>query len=202
MRMKQIHEAVVIACLLVASMVISGCTPLEKRVDLTYQKSVTGQHGSGDVFVTRPVVEPQMPKVPGSLPVIGTVKETGTRIIATSDVSDWVMAALMQELYAAGYEVRTVPQIPPAARKGVHVRVTRLSVIQNIENLLVTTTTDIALAADIWKNGQLVKTLNVSTGGQDQGFDRSAGFVAESLQKVLQSAMQQLIPGIVKTLEG
>lgn len=191
-----------IVCLLVAIGIIFGCTPLEKRVDLTYRKSVTGQRGAGDVSVTRPLVEPQMPRVPGSLPVIGTVKETGTRIIATSDVPDWVMAALMQELYAAGYEVKTVPQMPPAVAKGVHVRVTRLSVNQNIEGLLVTTSTDIAMAADIWKNGQLVKTLNVSTGGQDQGLDRSAAFVSESLQKVLQSAMQQLIPGIVKTLEG
>ncbi len=200
MRVKQ-AKPLFIVCLLGIG-VILGCTPLEKRVDLTYQKSVIGQRGSGDVFVTRPVVEPQMPRVPGSLPVIGTVKETGTRIIATSDVSDWVMTALMQELYAAGYEVKTVPQIPPAAAKGVHVRITRLSVNQTIEGLLVTTSIDIAMAADIRKNGQLVKTLNVSAGGQDQGFDRSAAFVSESLQKVLQSAMQQLIPGIVKTLEG
>jgi hypothetical protein len=92
--------------------------------------------------------------------------------------------------------------MPAAASKGVRLRVTRFSVNQNIEGLLVTTSTDIAVAADIWKNGRLVKTLNVSAGGQDQGFDRSAPFVSESLQKVLQSAMQQLIPGIVKTLEG
>jgi hypothetical protein len=82
------------------------------------------------------------------------------------------------------------------------VRVTRLSVSQNIDGLFATTSTDIALAADIRKNGRLVKTLNVSAGGQDEGFDRSAAFVSESLQKVLQSAMEQLIPGIVKTLEG
>jgi hypothetical protein len=189
-------------CLLVAIGIVFGCVPLEKRVDLTYQKSVTGQWGSGDVFVTRPVVEPDMPLVPGSLPVIGTVGETGARIIATGDVADWVMAALMQELYAAGYEVRTVPQIPAAAAKGVRVRVTRLSVNQKTDGLLITTSTDIAMEADIRKNGRLVTTLNVSAGGQDQGFDGSASFISEALQKVLQSAMQQLLPGIVKTLEG
>ncbi len=201
MKITLTHTISLTLCLCCVAMFF-GCTPLEKRVDLTYQRSVTAPRGSGEVYVVRPLVEQQLRKVPGSLPVIGTVKEAGTQIIATSDVADWVMRALVQELSSAGYTTKTVSQILPGAGKGVRVRVTRLSVNQTISGLVITTSTDIGLAADVWKNGQLVKTLSVSTGGQDQGLDRSASFVSMSLQRALQSAMQQLIPGIVNTLEG
>jgi hypothetical protein len=179
-----------------------GCAPLEKRVPLTYQRAGGASGGTGEVYLLRPVLEQQLPKMPGGRAVLGVVKDSDTQIVAAEDVSQWVMNALMQELYSAGYEVRTALQLPADAPKGVRVRVQSVSSNQTSDGLILTTSTDIKLAADIFRAGQLTKTLTVATGSQDQGLDRSAEFVAESLQKTLQSAMQQLIPGIVNALEG
>lgn len=189
-------------CLVFVSGLLTACTPLEKRIDLNYQRAVSAAGGSGEVFVAKPELGTQPLKMPGGRSIVGTVKDAGTQIVTADDPGEWVMRALIQELYGAGYEIKTVAVMPQDAPKGVAVRILRMSANQTTDGLILTTNTDIELAADLWKNGRLVKTLTVSTGSEDQGLDRSGEFVAEALVRTLQSAMKQLVPGVVKTLEG
>jgi hypothetical protein len=110
------------------------------------------------------------------------------------------MGALTEELHSAGYETRTAPRLPPGVPQGVSVRVVKLSADQTTDQVLLTTSTDISLAAEVWKQGALVKILTVEAHREDQGLDRSGAFIGASLQKTLQSAMEELIPDIIGTL--
>jgi hypothetical protein len=182
--------------------VLFGCTPFEKRVDLTYERATGHAGASGELFLARPVLEQQITRLPGGRSVIGTLRGTGTQIVTADDINEWVMRAFMQELYAAGYEIKTAAALPPDIRRGVIPRIEGLSANQFSDGIVITTITEVKLAVDVWKAGKLATTLTVSTGSEDRGLDRSGEFVAESLRKTLQSAMQQLLPGIMKTLAG
>jgi hypothetical protein len=183
--------------LLLFSGLLNGCAPLEKRVDLTYRQAVYGRGGSGEIFLARPVFEKQPDRLPGGRVILGPVKGTDTLIVTTDDVSQWVADALAQELSSAGYEVRRMPAVSARVSKGVALKVQNLSCNQTSDGLVLTTSTNIALAADVWKNGRVVKTLTASAGSEDQGLDRSGPVVAASLEKTLQSTMRELVPGII-----
>ena len=185
---------------IIFSSLLVGCATLEKPVDLTYSHAVTAGGGSGEAYLAMPVIEPHLLKMPRGRTVLGTVKGTATQIVTSDDVSQWIIGALTDELHSAGYEIRTVPRLPPGVPQGVSVRVVKLSADQATDGLLLTTSTDISLAAEVWKQGVLVKTLTAEAARQDQGLDRSGTFVGATLQETLQSAMEQLVPDIIGAL--
>ena len=155
--------------------------------------------GSGEIYLAKPVIDVRFGKMPGRT-VLGLVRNTGTQIVTSDDISDWIMGALTDELYPAGYEIRTVPALPVGVSRGVLVWVKGLSANQEDEGLILSTSTEMELSAEIWKEGRLSKTLTVKVGSRDEGVDRSGTTVTVSLQKTLQSAMVQLLPGIVDAL--
>ena len=55
--------------------------------------------------------------------------------------------------------------------------------------------------AQLWKNGQLVKTLTVGARAEEEGVDRSSEPIRLALRKTLQTVMQDLVPEIIKVLE-
>jgi uncharacterized lipoprotein YajG len=188
--------------LVLPALLLIGCASLEKRVDLGYERKTSITGGAGELLIAKPVTEHHVVRAPGGRTVLGTVNEAGTQITTTDDVSEWIMRALMQELYGAGFEIKTVGRMPEHAGKGVLVRIVRLSGNQSTDGITITTRTDIELAADLWKNGRLLKTITVATGSEDKGLDRSGAFVSDALQRTLQAAMQQLLPEIVRSLEA
>ena len=181
------------ACLLV------GCATVEKTANLTYQRAANVRGGSGEVDLAKPVIEVRLGRMPGRI-VLGSVQNTGTQIVTTDDIPEWVMGALIDELHFAGYEIRTVPILPSDVSRGVFVRVTKLSVDQEDSGLILSTSTEIGLSAEIWKDGRLSKTLTATASSRDEDMDRTGESVAASLQKTLQSAMAELMPGIIDTL--
>lgn len=189
----RVWAAAAIACLLFA------CASVEKRVDLTYERAVETKGGSGEVYLARPVVEVRLEKIPGRT-VLGSVRNRGTQIVTGDDVSDWVFDALAGELRHAGYEIRRSPALPAGAPKGVVVRVVGLSADQQDKGVFLTTSSEMALSAEIWKNGRLSKTFTARVSSQDDGMDRSGEAVGSSLRKTLQSAMRELVPGVVDAL--
>jgi hypothetical protein len=174
----------------------AGCAALEKRVDLTYGPTANVRGGPGEIFLAKPVIDVRFQRMPGSV-VMGSVRNTGALILTGDDVSGWVMGALRDELRRAGYEVRTGPALPADIRKGILARVTELSANQEGKGLILATSTEMGLLAEIWKDGRLLKTLTVKVRNQDDGLDRTGEPVAASLRKALQSAMAQLMPGII-----
>ncbi|MGD0232060.1 MAG: hypothetical protein ABSC19_17180 [Syntrophorhabdales bacterium] len=176
---------------------LSGCAPLEKRVDLNYRQAVYGSGGSGEIFLARPVFEKQPAQLPGGRVILGPVRGTDTLIVTTDDLSQWIADALIQELSSVGYEVRRVPALSARVSRGVVLKVQNFSCNQLAGELVLTTSTHIALVADVWENGRVVKTLTASAGSEDQGLDRSGPVVAASLEKTLQSTLRELVPGII-----
>lgn len=179
---------------------VTGCTPFDKRVTLTYEQVAVTRGGTGEVRVLSTVFAHPLERVPAGS-VLGTVKQTATQIVATDSVSDWVRDALVQELRAAGYTVTSVPEQSPGEGKSVQMRVERLTVNQETDALVMTTSADIGLEANAWRNGSLVRTLTVSAGAKDQGLDRSGVAVADTLRRTLRSAMGEIMPGLVNALE-
>ena len=61
--------------------------------------------------------------------------------------------------------------------------VTRLSADQEDKGLILTTSTEMELSAEIWKEGRLSKTLTVKVSSRDEGMDRTGEPVGASLRK-------------------
>jgi hypothetical protein len=181
---------------------VACSTSLEKRLDLTgYEPVVEGAKGSGEVYLARPVLTEKPLVLPGGRVVLGYVQGTGEQLVTRDDLSEWVADALAKELQSSGYEVKRSPDLPPRASRGIVVKIAQLSAGQT-SGLLLTTSTSIHLAADIWENGRLVKAMTASADSKDEGIDRSGEFVAASLRKQLQTVMQELVPDIVKALSS
>jgi hypothetical protein len=191
---------VYLALLLVTATAAGGCVTYEKVIDLTYQHGTRGGRGSGGVCLAKIVTEERLPKLPGGRVVLGKVEGSAAQIVTRDNVEGWVQGALMKELSAEGYEVKTVPFLTEDVTKGVAARIERVSVSQEPEGLVLRTAAEVFLAVDIWKAGRLIKTLTVSAGGQDQGFDRSAAVVSSVLEETLRTALGKLMPAIVDNL--
>jgi hypothetical protein len=177
----------------------TGCAPLEKRVDLTYQRSANVAGGSGQIFVSQPVMKQNLAALPSGKQVLGKAEDAD--VVIKESPANWLLSALVQELSAAGYDVKTVPALPAKVSKGVQATVLALSANQSSNVLTITTVTEVKLEAQLWKNGQIVKTLTASARDQEEGVDRSSEPIRWALEKTLQRAMQELVPDIVKTLE-
>jgi hypothetical protein len=189
-----------IALSLLSGLLLASCASYEKVVDLTYERATGARGGSGEIYLAKAVVEQSLPRLPGGRVVLGTVKDSVTQIVTSDDISRWIASALMEELYSAGYEVRTVSSFPQDVTRGVLVRVVHLSSNQVSVGLVLRTSTEIDLAVEIWKAGRLAKTLTVSASSQDEGIDRSGTAITSSLRATLQSALGQLMPGVISTL--
>jgi hypothetical protein len=190
-----IPRAVVFLLLLIAA----GCAPLEKRVDLTYERFVNATGGSGSLFVTQPILKQRLPLLPSGRQVIG--EGEGTDVVTKDSPANWLLSALVQELSAAGYKVETGPNLPAGVPKGITASILTLSVNQSSRVVTVTTVTDVRLEAKLWKNGQLIKTLTASARDQEEGVDRSSEPIRWALEKTLQRALQELVPDIIASLQ-
>ena len=179
--------------------VAAGCAPLDKRVDLTYQRFANAAGGSGQILVAEPVMKQNLPKLPLGERVVG--KAESVDIVIKESPVNWLLSALVQELSAAGYDVKTVPALPTGVSKGVQATILILSANQPSNLLTLTTVTEVKLEAQLWKNGQIIKTLSASARAQEEGMDRSSEPVRSALEKTLQAAMQELVPDIIKALE-
>ncbi len=180
-------------------LIATGCAPLEKRVDLTYQRIFNATGGSGQVFVAEPVIKQDLAALPSGKQLVG--KADDADIVIKESPTAWLLSALVQELSAAGYDVKTVASLPANVSKGVQATVLALSANQSSKVLTVTTVTEVKLEAQLWKNGQLVKTLTAGARDQEEGTDRSSEPIRWALEKTLQRAMQELVPDIIKSLE-
>ena len=79
-----------------AASLFFGCAAVEKKVDLTYQRTTDVRRGSGEIYLAKPVIDARLQKMPGRT-ILGSVQNTGTQIVTTDDISDWVIRALSNE---------------------------------------------------------------------------------------------------------
>ncbi|HUJ90792.1 MAG TPA: hypothetical protein VLX12_11380 [Syntrophorhabdales bacterium] len=179
--------------------IATGCAPLEKRVDLTYERFVNATGGSGQLLITQPVMKQDLAVLPSGKQLVG--KADDADVVIKESPADWLLSALVQELSAAGYDVKTAPALPVDVSKGVRPTILALSANQSSKVLTVTTVTEVKLEAQLWKNGQLIKTLTAGARDQEEGTDRSSEPIRWALEKTLQRALQELVPDIVKSLE-
>ncbi len=187
------------AFLFLVMSVIVGCAPLEKSVQLTYGRFVTTSGGSGVVFVAEPIVKQNLAVLPSGKQIIGKAEEAD--VVIRESPASWLRSAFVQELSGAGYDVKTVTDLPPDVSKGVKATMLALSANQSSKVLTIITVTEVKLEAQLWKNGKLLKTLTAGAMDHEEGMDRSPEPIRSALEKTLQRVMQELVPDIVKGLE-
>jgi hypothetical protein len=187
--------------LMIALSCMTGCASVDQRVNLAYEKIGNFEGGSGDLLIAKPVEKYNAFKIPSGVLVIGKIKDTGREIITSDSISDWLMLAFVQELYTAGYNVKTVSELPPDVVKGITITVSEIKADQVFGTLTVKTDIGIKLSVGVWKNGRLVKTLPIEADKEEEGVSRSAKTVSTMLRQDLRNLMQNLVPSIIKTLE-
>jgi hypothetical protein len=180
---------------------MTGCASVDQRVNLAYEKVVDSKGGSGELLIAKPVEQHNAFKKPSGELVIGKIKDTDREIITTDSISEWLMLAFVQELYTAGYNVKTVSELPADVIKGIKITISEIKAAQVFGTLIVKTESGIKLSVEVWKNGKYVRTLNIEGDHEEKGVNRSAEPVSTLLQKNLQNLMQKLVPDIIKTME-
>lgn len=188
--------------LMIAVLCMTGCASVDQRVNLAYGRIGNFRGGSGELLIAKPIEKDNaFMNLSGAL-VIGRIKGTGREVVTTDSVSDWLMLAFVQELYTAGYNVKTVSELPADVAKGITITVTELKADQVFGTVTVRTHIGIKLSVGVWKNGRLVKTLPIKADRDEEGVSRSATAVSTLLQQDLQDLMSNLVPNIIETLEG
>lgn len=185
--------------LLLLAICASGCAPVQQRVDLTYGRSVNASGGSGQIFVAERAARYGATSSTAGKLVLGKTGEED--IFTQSDPVKWFLLALVEELSAAGYDVRTCPELPDNVLKGVRPAIVSLSAHQSFNIFTISTIAEVKLEAQVLKNGRLVKTLAAGARDEYEGLDRSSEPIRWALEKTLQGALQELIPDIIKNLE-
>ncbi len=182
----------------------ASCAFVDQKVDLSYERTVNARGGSGEVFIAKPKEQHSLVKKSNSW-VIGTVKNTmGMKtadVVTENNIGDWIVGALVQELSFAGYNTRTVSELPNDASKGIDLTVLKVFVDQDPGFWTVGAISDIQFTVEIWKNGIKAKVLNIAAKGDERSMAGTAETKGISLRKAMQAAMQQAVPEIIKTLE-
>lgn len=186
--------------------ILSSCAFVNQRVDLTYDKAVQASGGSGEVLISKPKINLILKK--DSDWVIGNARnpvgQKTADVVTGSNIGDWINGALIRELSDAGYKTKPVSAMPQSVSKGIEVTVNKLFVDDKLiqQDRVYGAETDLIFSLDIWKDDNKVKTLNVTAKGGEKYHDYfSPEKKNVSLKKALQSAMQQVIPEIIKTFE-
>ena len=177
----------------------AGCAPVQQRVDLTYGRFVNASGGSGQIFIARPVARYSATSFQVGKQVLGKTGEE--EIFTQDDPVNWFLSALVEELSAAGYEAKTCPELPGNVLKGVKPAIVSLSANQSSNVFTISTVAEVKLEAQVFKNGQFIKTLTSGARDEDEGLDHSSEPIRWALEKTLQHAMQELVPYIIKSLE-
>ncbi|OPY71581.1 MAG: hypothetical protein A4E64_03194 [Syntrophorhabdus sp. PtaU1.Bin058] len=177
----------------------TGCASVRQQVDLTYGRFVNAAGGSGELFIARPAAQYSAAPFQAGRTVLGKTGEE--EIFTGNDPVDWFLSALVEELSAAGYKVKTCTELPDRVSKGVKPAIVGLSANQSSNALTISTVAQVRLEAQVFKDGRLTKTLTSGARDEDEGMDRSAEPIRWALEKTLQHAMQGLVPDIVKSLE-
>lgn len=190
------------SALILIALSLTSCSSFDQRVKLGYETVVGSRGGLGELFIAKPVEQHKAFRKSSGELVIGEIADTGREIVTSDSISDWLMLAFVQELYAAGYNVKTVSALPSDVVKGLTITLSEIKAGQVFGTLVVTTESGIKLSVEVWKNGKQVKTLPIEVVNEEKGVDRSAETVSTLLRKNLQNLMKQVVPDIIKTLEA
>lgn len=179
-----------------------GCGGVHK-VGLNYEKIVNARGGSGEIFIAKPLAIFSPPKNPSGQVILGSYWDMVTWELVTEDnIVDWFVNALSQELDFAGYHINTVQELPQNVSKGIRVIVIKVDVTHQT-GVRDEFTTNILFNVEIWKNGIKVNDFYVEGVGVYAAFTfRIAKSVATSLNAAMQSSMKEIIPKLIKILEG
>ncbi len=180
---------------------LTGCASVDQRVNLTYDVAVDAKGGSGELFIAGAEETYNAVRKPSGEMIIGSVKGTDRNVVTKSNIGDWIMIAFMDELRAAGYNVKPITELPGNAAKGLKIIVSKVNANQTAELVTITTTVDMKISVEIWKKGTKIITLGTGAAIEKKGIDRSEKPIEIAMKETLQNALKELLPAIINTLE-
>jgi len=184
---------------------VSGCMP-DFRVDLTYDRVVNAAGGSGEIYIAKPKDISSIDRLSSGEWILGTVRgafgEKKFDIVTPTNVGDWIVDALTQELTFSGYHVNLVSALPQGASKGIDLTLLKLTVNHGGVWKL-GAVSDVQFRVDIVDRGIKTKSFDVLATGDERTALVGVGVknVGISLRKAMQIAMHHTVPEIIKTLE-
>lgn len=194
-------QITIIPIMVLASLLIAGCGGIEKKVDLKYERLAEAKGGTGELYIAKPVERHNIIKKPSGVLVLGVIKGTDADIVTEDSIADWVMFALFEEFYLAGYNIKVVPELPESASKGMKVVILKVAANQEAGLMTIKSNTDLKISFELWKGNRNVRNLTIETGAEEKGIDRSPEPVNAALKKSLQKAIQKAVPDIIKAFE-
>ncbi len=141
----------------------------------------------------------ELPVLPSGKLLIG--KAGSTDLVVSQDPASWVRSALVQELTAAGYDVKEAQSSPGQTARELKTSILELSARQSPNIVTLVTVAEVKLEVQVLKSGQPVTTLTASAQDQEESTVRSPAIIEAALEKTLHRALQELLPDIVKALE-
>ena len=179
-----------------------GCSTVEISANLIYENSAAAPGGAtGELLLARAVERHSALKLPGGKALLGSVKNSGTEIVTADSAVDWVGLAMTEELTAAGFRVTSVPELPRGVPRGVNVAILGVGVEQENNFVMVTSTANLRLEVEVWRDGASVRTFSAESEAQEIGVDRSSKPITGALMRALQGAMRKIVPDVVRHLD-
>lgn len=191
-------------CLALAG--LGGCAIVDQKIGLTYARhDLSLVRHSGDVTVTRAAPRPEAKNSSGEW-IIGSLNNAHgvhqADLLSERSPEEWISDALLHELGQAGYTVTSAETLPAAVARGI--AITGISTFLNVNKGIVTADTRLELKfnAEVFLNGDKVKTLTVASRG-----DRTVALNASQEEKErimlqsLQDAMQRIMPEIITLID-
>jgi hypothetical protein len=183
--------------------ILAGCAT-DRKITLLYQPSVFATGGSGTLYLAASESRPASGKADSVQWIIGKVKnsdgDTVGDVVTTVAPSDLIMDAFSQELTRAGYKVLRVKTLPGDVSKGVNISALKVNLVEVSSIVKSEGTSNLTVSLELWKNGKKFKKLDYKTGFSDYALKDRDLLLPETLQKALQTLMEQAVPEIIKDM--
>lgn len=174
----------------------SGCARYARTVNTLYEPSAAVRGGSGEIYIVIP--ENSQTRSSDINWALGKVMDDDNQIIdelfSPRSPAEIIQGAFGQEFKKAGYTVIPAVARPAAGQRVIDLTKTEIKLEQISDVMDLKVTCRVLAAADVFRDGQLVKRLQYeSTASRTDIKDRDM-LAKTVLEDALQSLMRQAVP--------
>jgi len=175
-----------------------GCAS-EHNVILNYERTLNITGGSGEIFIAKPNIIQVFRENHRGQKIIGDYWDAVTwDIVTDSNISDWIVNALSDELRHAGFNVGYVSDISETIDKGVSLSLIKFNISGNRKSILQSLDTNILLSMSIWKNGSMIKEYYIEGNGSNTGWTPNMSKKAgQSIEVAFKYCVNEMVTRVI-----
>jgi hypothetical protein len=188
-----------------ACLFLPACAFVDQKVELPYSKTNASKASNAKPIMVAKPKDGDLPRGKGGRIVIGMVKNgfgmKTADVLSDNSVSDWVAAALKDELDQAGFSATLVSELPSHVSRGISVNIEHLSVEPDMGFITVGDVCHIKLGVQLWKGAQKVREFKVESFSNPRSMVTGwASKKAKSLELAVRECSKKVVAEI-KALE-